>query len=58
MAEDYPKVVEHPNGDRLTVQNLIEQDEATRKGYLRSIARNREFAATKAAAKAGEVTEN
>lgn len=58
MAETYPKVVEHPNGSRLIVNDLHEQDEATKQGYLRSIARNREFRETQATAKDGEVTES
>ena len=57
MAETYPKVVEHPNGQRLIVHDLHEQDEATKKGFLRAIARNREYAEMKAAATDAEVTE-
>lgn len=49
MPESYPKVVEHPDGRRLTVNDLHEQDEATKQGFLRSIARNREHAEAQAA---------
>lgn len=42
-SEPFPKVVEHPDGRTLTVTTLQEQDRAAREGYLRSIARNREF---------------
>ncbi len=42
-SEPYPKWVENKDGERVLVNSGKEQDEWTKKGYLRSIARNREY---------------
>lgn len=42
-TEPYPKWVENKSGDRMLVHDGPEQDEWTKKGYLRRIARDREY---------------
>lgn len=54
MPEPFPKVLENRAGERVTVHDFREQEAMTAQGYLRSLARNREYAEAQAAAKAAE----
>lgn len=54
MPEPFPKVLENRAGERVTVHDFREQEAKTAEGYLRSLARNREYAEAQAAAKAAE----
>lgn len=54
-SDPFPKIVENAAGDRLMVNTLHEQDAATKRGYFRSIARNREFAEQQEAEKKADV---
>ena len=42
-SEPFPKQVSHRDGRTLTVHTLAEQDAATRKGFLRSLARKQAY---------------
>ena len=42
MPETFPKLMVNRAGERLTVHDFAEQDDATRKGFLRSLGRDAE----------------
>lgn len=52
MPEPFPKLLVNRAGERMTVSTYEEQDEATRKGFLRSLGRVAEREDAEKAAKA------